>query len=85
MEHKGDTHYNGDLSWIAFSTTRFCKAYGYSPEEFEGWEQEWQQSERAVQYGLDKRPASTMSRAQAARHTRRKAKVAARRQLVANK
>ncbi len=67
MDHKGDTHYKAALAWIKMTDERFCKAYGYSLEEFKGWEQEWQQSEQAVQYGLDKPQAAAMSRAQAAR------------------
>jgi hypothetical protein len=82
MEHRGHTHYEAGLAWIRMTNEKFCKAYGYGMEEFQGWEQEWQQSERAVQYGLDKPRAANMSRAQAARQKRHRAKVAARRQQV---
>jgi hypothetical protein len=82
MEHKGGTYYRTTLSWIGRSDTGFCKTDDYSLEEFKCSEQEWHGSERAKRYGLDKRQGAITSQVEAAREKRRKAKVAARRQLI---
>ena len=47
MEQKGDTHFKATLIWIAASDEKFCQRYGYSLEEFQAWEAQWLQSERA--------------------------------------
>ena len=81
-ENKGDMRFKTGLSWIMFSNKMFCKRYGYSLEEFEGWREQWLQSERAKEYGLDKPGAAAGAMRQAARQRGRKAKVAAKRQQV---
>ena len=79
-ENKGDMRFKTGLSWIMFSNKMFCKRYGYSLEEFEGWREQWLQSERAKEYGLDKPRAASVDRMMAARQQGRKARVAAKRQ-----
>ena len=81
-ENKGDMRFKTGLSWIMFSNKMFCKRYGYSLEEFEGWREQWLQSERAKEYGLDKPRVRGVDRMSAARQRGSKARVAARRRQV---
>ena len=79
MENKGDMRVKAGLSWIMFSNKMFCEQYGYSLEVFEGWREQWLQSERAKEYGLDKPRIEGVDRMNAARQRGNKARVAARR------
>ncbi|GAB4813218.1 hypothetical protein N2152v2_000264 [Parachlorella kessleri] len=82
LERKGDPRVRTTLSWITPSDTGFCQRYGYSLEEFVGWEEEWVQSERVRKYGLDTPAETGLMKAHAARDRGRRARVAARRQQV---
>ena len=82
FEHKGDMSSKTSLPWIADSNEKFCKRHGYSLEEFEGWREQWLQSERVKEYGLDKPREAAGFMRQAARQRGSKARVAARRQQV---
>ncbi|GAB4813219.1 hypothetical protein N2152v2_000265 [Parachlorella kessleri] len=82
LERKGDPRVRTTLSWIICSDNVLCQKYRYSLEEFAGWEEEWVQSKRAKEYGLDTPAERGFKRAQAARDRGRRASVAARRQQV---
>ena len=82
MEHHGDMRFKAGLSWIIWSDKNLCKRHGYSLEVFEGWREQWLQSERAKEYGLDKPREAAGFMRQAARQRGSKARVAARRQQV---
>ncbi|GAB4822693.1 hypothetical protein N2152v2_009739 [Parachlorella kessleri] len=82
MEHKGDTHYKANLSWVNFTDEKFCQVYKYSPVEFKAWEAQWLRSERAREYGLDKARVPSVKSFQAARHKGRKAQVTAHRKRL---
>ena len=79
MEHHGDMRFKAGLSWIIWSDKNLCKRHGYSLEVFEGWREQWLQSERAKEYGLDKPRIEGVDRMNAARQRGNKARVAARR------
>ena len=82
IERKGGAHHKATLSWVAWTSERFCKVYEYDPKEFEEWREQWVRSERARQYGLDKAKEPGIARAQRARMMRFRAKVDASRERV---
>ena len=82
MEHTGDMRFKAGLSWIILSDKRFCKQHGCSLEVFNGWKEQWLQSERVKEYGLDKARVTGVDRMMAARQRGSKARVAAIRQQV---